>query len=75
MAAEMHDAVDAGGDALDLGVVGEVGGHEVFIVGEAVRLADVTPAGWRIDTFKQLAQARADAARGSGDEDFSIVLT
>ena len=70
MAAEMHDAVDVGDDAFDLGVVGEVGEHEVFIIGEAVRLADVTPPDGRIDTLEQLSQARADAARGSGDEDF-----
>lgn len=70
MAAKMHDVVDAGGDALDLGVGGEVGGHEVFIIGEAVRLTDVTPADGRIDTLEQLAQARSYAARGSGDENF-----
>ena len=31
MAAEMHDAVDAGDDFFDVGHLGEVGGHEGFI--------------------------------------------
>ncbi len=44
MAAEMDDAVDAVDDRFDLRVVGEIGGHEVFVGGEIVGLANVAPA-------------------------------
>ena len=50
--------------------IGEVGGDELLIRGQIVRLADVAPADARIDALEQLAQARADAAGRSGDEDF-----
>ena len=70
VAAEMHDAVDAGDDFLDRGEVGEIGGHEIFIAREIGGLAQITPADARVEALQGLAQARADAARGAGDEKF-----
>src|ERR1700688_2368650 len=70
VAAKMYDALDTGNDFLDLRQIGEVGGHEFLVRDQIVRLADVAPTGARVDALEQLAQARADAACGSGDENF-----
>ena len=70
VAAEMHDAVDAGDDFLDRGEIGKIGRHEIFIGGEIAGLAQIAPADARVESFHELAQARADAARGAGDEKF-----
>ena len=69
-AAEMHDAVDAGDRLLDLRHVGEIGLHEVLVGAQIGRLLDVADADLRIDALQQLAQPRADVARGSGDQNF-----
>ena len=45
----MDDAVDAGDDVFHRGEIGEVGGDEVLVGGEIVRLADVAPADARIE--------------------------
>ena len=66
----MHDAVDAGGDFFHRGEIGEVGGDEILVGGKIGGLAQVAPADVRINAAQKLAQARAEAARGSGNENF-----
>src|SRR5581483_3254988 len=69
IAAEMGDAVDAGDDRLDLGVVGEVGGDELLVCRQIGGPADIAPADARVDAFQQFAQPRADLAGRAGDKD------
>src|SRR5712691_8845531 len=67
-AAEMHDAVDAGDGPLDACHVGEIGRHEAFVRCEVGGPCNVAQPDVGIDTFEQMAQPRADAARRASDQ-------
>ena len=67
----MNDAVDAGDDVLDLLKLGEIGRHEIGAGRKIVGRADIAPADVGIDAGEHLTQTRADAARGSGDKNFT----
>jgi hypothetical protein len=69
MAAEMHDAVDTGGDFLHLSIVGEVGGSEFLVRAQVCGFADIAKADTAIDAFEQCAQPRSDVAGRAGYQD------
>src|SRR5581483_8402411 len=69
VAAQVDDAVDAVDDALHLLDAGEVGGNERLVVGEVGGLPDVAQAKVGVDGLQEPAQARADVARGAGEQD------
>ena len=66
--AEMHDAVDAVDELLDLRQIGEIGLHETVVAGQIVGLANIAPYDARIDAIEQLAQPRADPAGRAGHQ-------
>src|SRR6185437_543781 len=69
MAAEMHDAFDAGNDLSDLLEVREIGGDEFFVWCKIGRLSDIAHAHMRINAFQKRTQTCANDAGRAGDQD------
>ena len=66
----MNDAIHTSDDFFHLHQIGKVGGDKVFVLAEIAWRADVTRADIRIDALQELAQACADIAGSTGDQDF-----
>jgi hypothetical protein len=64
----MNHTVYTGDDPLNLSHIRKIGGHKLFIPPEIRRRPDIARTNVRIDALEKPTEARADIARGPGNQ-------